>query len=217
MADQTSRTAALTSCLLAVAAWAGPAAAQDTGPPLELPPAPGEQAPILVGEVHAQSVFPIVDGPLCPADATCIFRAGGGVGARIERLLPTGLSLGILYDGWFLDGGGVYEIGVAHLLHFGARYQFLRERLLHPFVGASLGGLIFGDSFGADAIGGAAQLQGGVEIELTAHLALSLAMSWWVLTTTSFTTVQDGVERGRGAGLSVATALQLGLAIFQGP
>lgn len=184
--------------------------------PFELPPPRSELPVRLAGEVSLQLVFPFAQDSLCPEGSDCILGSGGGLGGLLEWRLPSGLGLGIGYDAWFLDGNGVNELSTFQALRFSLRYKLLRDRQVHPYLGGSIGGLVLGDTFDAEAVGGIVDLLLGVEIELSATLAFTAGVVVRFLTTSSFRSNSDGVERAQGFGVDGAAALKVGLVLLQG-
>ncbi|MEM6962903.1 MAG: hypothetical protein AAF550_14345 [Myxococcota bacterium] len=216
---------ALISCCLWVGCSHSSALAQDEAS-FQLPPEPREQPSVLVGEVHTPLVMPVSNDQLCPGTvgagedaqrARCLFRLGGGIGGSLERRWNNGFAILTGAEFWFLDGNGVYELGVLQLLYGGVRYGMLPHRMVHPYVEITGGGLLFGDSFRVDSAGGAFGAGFGIEIELSAEVSLRIGNSWWFFSTTEFEADSDGLKRSVGSGLDVATTLQIGLAIFQAP
>jgi len=127
-----------------------PVRAQEFDPP----PPPSELPPTLAGEIHLGLVSPIRAGKLCPAHADCIFNGGGGIGGDLEWRYSRGLGIGVGYEGFFLDGNGVYELTVIQILRAILRYRMLLQSLAHPYVGVGAGVAIFGDKFHYAALGG---------------------------------------------------------------
>ena len=143
-----------------------------------------------------------------------MFGGGAGLGGVLEWRWPSGLGMGLGYDLWLLDGNGVHELSTMQAVRWTLRYHFLPDRLVHPWVGGGLGGLLFGDTFAADAGGVLADLQAGVEVELTASLAFTVGLLARFFTTSSFRTASDGVERADDVGLNGALVLTAGLVLL---
>lgn len=181
--------------------------------PFEPPPPPEEHAPVIAGEVHLDVVFPFADRPLCPPGDACVFGGGGGIGGLVEWRYPTGWAVGAGYDVWLLDGNGVHELSTLQALRFVARRFFLRERQLHPFVGAAIGGLLFGDAFRRNAGGGLVDVFAGFELEIVPTLAFVVGIGVRLFATSAFTSRSDEVERAQKFGVDGAAMLQVGLAL----
>ncbi len=88
------------------------ACAQDEGAShVEAPPAPELREPELMAQVHLGAVIPIERTDICPGDSLCVLGGGAIVGVEIERRWPFGLGILVAYDAWFVDSGGVFELG----------------------------------------------------------------------------------------------------------
>ena len=185
--------------------------AQAPADAFEPPPPPEAHAPVVAGEVHLDIVFPFADRPLCPSGGACVFGGGGGIGGIIEWRYPSGWALGAGYDVWLLDGNGVHELSTLQALRFVARHYFLRERQVHPFVGAAIGGLLFGDAFRRNAGGGLVDVFAGFELEIVPTLAFVADVGVRLFATSPFTSRSDGVDRASRFGIDGAATLRVGL------
>jgi len=188
-----------------------PVRAQEFDPP----PPPSELPPTLAGEIHLGLVSPIRAGKLCPAHADCIFNGGGGIGGDLEWRYSRGLGIGVGYEGFFLDGNGVYELTVIQILRAILRYRMLLQSLAHPYVGVGAGVAIFGDKFHYAALGGSVDFSLGVELEVSHLLAARFGLGLWLGTYGSFVSVNDGVHRASSLDIAVAGTLQIGLVILE--
>ncbi len=205
--------------IFAVAVTLATVARADDPPPhrFELPRAPLDLEPVLGGEAHFSVVAPISRAPLCPDGADCIFNAGVGVGGTIERRWVSGLALGLGYDVWLLDSSGVYELGIMQFVRATARYAFMPMNVVHPFIGVSIGALLFGDTLEVSTVGLEVEALGGIEVELTEAFGLWLAMPVRVLSTAAFVTRRDRVSRASDIGANLALALQAGIVVVDVP
>ncbi|MCC6875476.1 MAG: hypothetical protein IT378_14305, partial [Sandaracinaceae bacterium] len=179
--------------ILALAlALSAPAAAQrPTEVHVRPPPAPEAREPELLIGVHLGFVAPVVRSDICPGDTPCVLGGGAVVGAEVERRWAFGLGVLVGYDLWFVEAGGVFELGVVQLVRAGARYTFDTGTLVHPSVQIGAGALVFGDTFLISTVGGEVELGAGCEIELTDSVGLSLGARGWIFTTSPFTTGRD--------------------------
>jgi len=184
---------------------------------LELPRRPDELPAALSIEVHLAAVASVASSALCPRGADCIFGSGGGVGGSLERRWPSGLALGLAYDAWFVESGGVWELGVLHVLSARIRWALLQSRSVHPFAWLGVGALVFGDTLRIATVGAAGDVAVGLEVEVTETIALSFALPFRVFTTAPFVTVRDRVPRADQAGVNVGFAIQAGLVIVATP
>ena len=130
-------------------------------------PEPEAQEPVLAYEVHAGVVAPLATGPICPSGAACVLGGGGGVGALVLRRWPSGLTVGVGYDAWFVDSGSVFELGTLHAVRAVVRHAWLAALRVHPFAGGAVGAMGLGDLFRVSAFGLALDAEIGVEVELT--------------------------------------------------
>jgi hypothetical protein len=180
---------------------------------IELPPDPYSLDPVVSVGFHLGLVVPVARDPLCPSGSDCVFQGGGSFGVVLERRWPSGPAIGLGYQLWFLDASGIYELGLMQELRAQFRYLFLMEAILHPFLGAGIGAVVFGDTFAVATVGVAVDAFLGVELELTETISVHVAIPWRVFRTDSFTTRRDRVRRAEEAGFNVAASLELGLAI----
>ena len=213
-------TEAIRTCLLAgIATLASlhPIAGAAQDDVFELPPPPETLPPHRAGEFQVAMVFPVQREPLCPEGRACVFGGGGGIAATLEWRWPRGVALGVGYDVWFLDGNGVYEIASLQYLRGRFRYYGFRRSLVHPFVGASVGAILFGDVFQQNAFGAGVEGAAGIELEITATLSFTAALAARFFATGPFNSDSDGVRRSDGFGVNSALALQFGLVLIEGP
>ena len=191
-------------------AWAdGPHV--DTTPHLS-----GSRGSVLGAELHLAAVLPLVD-VLCPnggtagASSACLLNEGMGVGGSVERRWQFGGALLLGYDLSFLSGSGVYEVGVLQTLRVGAKWVVPLDTSLKPYLEASVGALVFGDSFTIATAGGCLQFGLGGELEFADNLSLVGGVVFRGFSTGSFITPNDMVTRGSDPGANVAVMVQLGV------
>jgi hypothetical protein len=188
--------------------------AAPSAPTVEPPPAPSSREGELLAHVHLGSVVPLERSDICPGESICVLGAGAVVGVQIERRWPFGLGVSVAYDAWFVDSGGVFELGTAQIMRAVLAYTFAQEWSVHPTLHLGAGALIFGDTFLVSTVGGAIDLGVTVEIELTASVVLFFGTQGWLFTTGPFTTSRDRTTRSEGLGINAALQLNLGLAIL---
>lgn len=194
---------------------AAPAAAQAGDPPhVQAPPAPDAREAELNAALHLGAVFPIERADICPGDSLCVLGSGGALGVEIERRWPFGIGISVAYDAWFVDSGGVFELGVVQVVRAAVRYTFLLEQMVHPSLHIGAGALIFGDTFLVETVGGALDLGVSAEIELTDSVVLTGGAAFWMFTTSPFTTGRDRTRRSEGLGLNMALSAHVGLTIL---
>jgi hypothetical protein len=190
---------------------APPAQAQEPDESFELPPLPADLPAELVITVFFPAFAPVFDGHVCPAGETCVLGGGGGIGARIERRWSSGLGIALSYEAWFANSNGIYEIGVMQTLQMLVRYMFLPENVVHPWVGASVGGIIFGDTFRVATVGFVVDLLFGLSWELSHTVSFVAAAGLRLFALDAFEA--DRVLRAEGFGVDGTLEMQVGVAI----
>ena len=200
--------------VLALASMSSHAAAQQIAAHVDAPPAPERVAPELNVALRLGAVQPLESADICPGESLCVLGAGGSFGIEIERRWPIGVGIAVAYDAWFVDSGGVFELGIGQIIRAAVDYAFLLESMVHPTVHIGGGALVFGDTFLVETVGGALEAGAGVEIELTESVVLDGGAALWLFSTTPFTTGRDRTMRSRGAGLNLGLQVSVGLTIL---
>jgi hypothetical protein len=197
----------------------GPADAPAAGEPpsVELTPPPSREPAFWAGYLHLDFAIPVARGAVCPSGAACILEGGGGIDLGVERRLPSGLSIGLAYGAIFLDGGGVFEIGVLQFLGPRFRYGFLPDRRAHPFLAAGPMLVLFGETFELQTAGGGFELEAGVDVELDPSLRLRVSLPLRAFVLSEFTTRNDGVRRADGFGVDAVLFIRVGLVVLDVP
>lgn len=215
--DGPGRTLALAGVLGLVVGLASPVGAQAPGPAgarhVRPPPAPETHQPELLAEIHTGGVIPLERSDICPGDSLCVLGGGGVIGVEIERRWPMGLGVSVAYDVWFVDSGGVFELGSVQTVRAAVRYVFGYEWQVHPAIQIGAGALVFGDTLSVSTVGGALEIGASAEVELTESVSLTAGAQAWLFTTTPFTTGRDRTMRSEGLGLNAALQLNVGLLI----
>lgn len=181
---------------------------------VEPPPAPEQRAPELIAQVHLAAVIPLERTDICPGESLCVLGGGADVGVEIERRWPFGLGVLVAYDAWFVDSGGVFELGVAQIVRAAVKYVFLGDDSVHPAIHLGVGALVFGDTLIVSTVGGAIELGASCELELTESVALTFGTQGWLFTTIPFTTARDRTPRSEGLGINAALQINMGLSIL---
>lgn len=207
--------AAVPATLVAALLAASAASAQDA-PRVEPPPAPQDLPATLSVEVHGTFEAPIERSAICPPAEGCVLGLGVGVGAQIERRTADRVGLFAAYDFWLLDANGVFELGALHAARGGIRYVIDDSWLVHPFIDAAIGFVVFGDTGNVATVGGVITAGGGAELELSEAVAFVAAAEAWVFATTPFET-RDAITRADPFGVNVALQITLGIAVVVGP
>lgn len=202
----------LWAVIAAVWLCASAASAQLEGE-FRVPPNPRELPPRWALEVHIDGIFAADTDSLCPPQVRCVYAGGGGVGASAELRWPVGLGVFANYDAWFLDSGSVFELGVQQGLSLGGRYTAANSSMVHPVIDASVGFMVYGDTFRAETVGLLLSGKVGVQFELSQYFGIFGGVGVRAFTHSRFTTERDNVQRGRGELFSQALFLQLALTI----
>ncbi len=197
-----------------VASFSAPSVAQAQR--FELPPAPDDLPAMIVGTVWFSAVFPLVNVHSCPSGAECVLNGGGGIGGGIERRWSSGMGIGLEYEAWFLNSGGIYELGTMQAITAYARHLLARDNVIHPYLGAGIGGVIFGDTLRVDTVGLALNLHSGFEWEISESISVIVALVARFIVLEGFTTGADGVQRADGFGVDAFLGLRFGVAITGG-
>lgn len=202
------------TCLAGVPPAARAQPERPSAPHVEPPPPPASRQPELLAHVHLGAVIPLERSDICPGESICVLGAGAAVGVEIERRWPFGLGVSVAYDAWFVDSGGVFELGTAQIVRAVLKWAFADEWSIHPTVHLAAGALVFGDTFLVATVGGAVDVGLSAEIELTDSVMLLFGAQGWLFTTSPFTTPRDRTARSPGLGLSAALQLNVGLSIL---
>lgn len=164
--------------------------------------------------VRLGAVFPVERADICPGDSLCVLGSGGSFGVEIERRWPIGIGISVAYDAWFVDSGGVFELGIVQVVRAAVRYTFELHSIVHPALHVGAGALVFGDTFLVETVGGALDVGLGAEIELTDSVVIEGGAGFWLFTTSPFTTGRDRTRRSEGLGLNLAISSHVGLTIL---
>ena len=202
---------------LACVAAAPLARGQDAAPSqpsVEAPPAPANREAELLVHVRAGAVIPLERSDVCPGEALCVLGAGADVGVEVERRWPMGFGVGVGYEAWFVDSGGVFELGTVQIVRAVLAYTFALDWSVHPRIHLGAGALVLGDTFSVSTVGGTLDFGSTLEIELTSEVALFFEASTTFFTTAPFTTSRDLTLRAEGLGINAALQLGLGLSIL---
>lgn len=182
--------------------------------PFAIPPSPARAPPRLALEVHTGVTTPLDNQALCPRRAGCVLRAGGGVGASLERRWPSGFGVLGAYDAWFLDSDSVYELAVQQVLRAGLRYTMPTDYVFHPIFELSVGAMGLGDTFRIATVGYVGQVLAGAELELTESYGVRGGVGMRFFSHSTFETQRDGVKRGDDGVFSEALFIEVGLTVM---
>lgn len=180
---------------------------------VEPPPAPLEHEPVLMVEVHGSAQVPVLRETICPQAYRCVFGAGIGVGAQLERRESSGLGLFAGYDLWLMDGGSVFEVSVLHAIRLGVRWVIEDWYQIHPFLDAAVGFLAFGDTATVSTVGGTVTVGGGAELEASDTVTVGTSVQGWMISLAPFTSAADSARRAEDFGINFAVEVTLGVSV----
>jgi opacity protein-like surface antigen len=208
--------------LLVSSLIATPAAAQEL-PDLSLPDPslpPPTPPPIsshylqygvaLTGETVASA------GEICPrATDNCILGDGGGLTLRMGYRSRGPWYLGGAYEFSRQDSANLLRLAILQQLRAELRVHLTRVTRLSPYVGAALGGVIYGNEWGLDTWGGGSAIGVGLEFQVTSSIVLNIATNYRQLFLRRW---RDGAAQLRAAGpldfgLAHIIALEFGFEI----
>lgn len=183
------------------------------------PPPPPELAPDWWElELGASALVPLERSAMCPGVSTlgraasCVINAGVGLGMRLTYRSPDGMGWLVAYDLWVLDSANVYEVALAHTVRGGFRYVLDASSRFQPWVGATVGVMLFGEPAAVATAGGVVTAGGGVHAELDDDFAVFASANAWVFATAPFQT-SDGARRSDPFGVNVSLEIMLGAVI----
>ncbi|NUP06661.1 MAG: hypothetical protein HOW73_11455 [Polyangiaceae bacterium] len=152
----------------------------------------------------------VAPGEIWPSDAAapCILGPGGGPVLR-GAYRPAGpWYIGGAYQFAKLDSNNLYRLGILQELRAEMRYFFDVGSRFTPYATWALGGMIYGNEFGADTGGVTTFAGGGVELEITRFAVLSLNLAYQPMLFFGF---DDSAGQERLAGVAHFIHLDLGI------
>jgi hypothetical protein len=211
--------------LLAVATFASiPCRAQLPDPSLPDPTMPASTPPpisahylqygvAVTGEAVASA------GEVCPRATTnslpCILSHGGGLTVRVGYRGRGAWYLGGAYEFSRQDSANLLRLAILQQLRAELRLYLTRVTRLAPYLGASVGGAIYGNEWALDTWGVASAFGAGLEFQVTPTIVLNVGALYRQLLLHSWT---DGAGQARatgplGFGLAHMVALEFGFEI----
>lgn len=196
------------------------AAGQDDAPPdrhhVTPPPNPEDRQPELLANVHLGSIFQFSAADICPGGASCVLGNGAALGVSLEWRWPTGLGTFLGYEVWFVDSGGVFELGTAQIVRAGLVYAFQTGARLRPIARIAAGALVFGDTGLISTVGGAVDAGLAGELELTSSASLTLGADLRLFTTTPFVSARDDTLRTESLNIALYTYIGIAIVTVRG-
>lgn len=108
----------------------------------------------------------------------CILGNGGGPVIRLGYRTPGPWYVGGAYEFVKMDSGNLYRLGIFQQLRAELRYLPDIGSRVAPFFTAGLGGVAYGNEWGAETGGGVITMGAGVEIEVTRHAIVGAGINY---------------------------------------
>jgi len=166
----------------------------------------------LTGETVASA------GQVCPEtvdNLPCILGDGGGLTVRVGYRSRGPWYLGGAYEFSRQDSSNLLRLAILQQLRAEARLHLTRVTRLTPYVGAALGGVIYGNEWALDTWGACSAIGLGLEFQVTPSIVLNIAMNYRQLFLREWTD-GAGAERATGPlgfGLAHIVAVEFGFEI----
>ena len=157
-------------------------------------------------------------GQVCPrtmSSLPCILSDGGGLTVRVGYRGRGAWYLGGAYEFSRQDSANLLRLAILQQLRAELRLYLTRVTRLAPYVGASVGGAIYGNEWGLDTWGAASAFGLGLEFQVTPSIVLNVGALYRQLLLRSWT---DGAGQPRATGpldfgLAHMVALEFGFEI----
>jgi hypothetical protein len=166
----------------------------------------------LTGETVASA------GQVCPRTENslpCILSDGGGLTVRIGYRTRGPWYLGGAYEFSRMDSSNLLRLAILQQLRAEVRLHLARVTRLSPYLGAALGGMVYGNEWGLDTWGGASAIGAGLEFQVTPTIVLNVALNYRQLLLRRWTDTA-GQRRAAGPlgfGLAHVVAFEFGFEI----
>jgi opacity protein-like surface antigen len=166
----------------------------------------------LTGEAVASA------GQVCPRTTNnlpCILSDGGGLTVRVGYRGRGAWYLGGAYEFSRQDSANLLRLAILQQLRTELRLYLTRVTRLAPYVGAAVGGAIYGNEWDLDTWGAASAVGVGTEFQVTPSIVLNVGALYRQLLLRRWT---DGAGESRaigplGFGLAHMVALEFGFEI----
>jgi opacity protein-like surface antigen len=145
----------------------------------------------------------------------CILGNGGGLAIRVGYRARGPWYLGGAYEFSRQDSANLLRLPILQQLRGELRVHLTRVTRLSPYLGASAGGVIYGNEWGLDTWGASAAVGAGLEFQVTSSIVLNIALNYRQLFLRRW---RDGAGQLRAAGpldfgLAHMVALEFGFEI----
>jgi hypothetical protein len=166
----------------------------------------------LTGEAVASA------GQVCPRTSSslpCILSDGGGLTVRVGYRGRGAWYLGGAYEFSRQDSANLLRLAILQQVRAELRLYLTRVTRLAPYLGASVGGAIYGNEWALDTWGAASAFGAGLEFQVTPSIVLNVGALYRQLLLRRWI---DGAGQARAAGplgfgLAHMVALEFGFEI----
>lgn len=149
-------------------------------------------------------------GATCSSNAVkpCILGSGGGLAIRGGYRSPGPWYVGGAYEFSKMDSSNLYRLGILQQLRFELRYLPDIGYRTAPYVSWGVGGVLYGNEWGAETGGAMVFLGAGVSLEITRLAVLGLALNYKPVLMAGWT---DTANQQRETGLAQFVGLEIQL------
>ena len=158
-------------------------------------------------------------GQVCPGGSVpgvgCILGDGAGLTVRVGYRSRGPWYLGGAYEFSRQDSSNLLRLAILQQVRAELRVHLTRVTRLSPYLGASLGGAIYGNEWGLDTWGAISGIGAGLAFQVTPSIVLNIALNYRQLFLRQWTD-GTGQERASGPldfGLAHIVALEFGFEI----
>jgi hypothetical protein len=149
------------------------------------------------------------------SDEYCILGDGGGLLIRVGYRSRGPWYLGGAYEFSRQDSSNLLRLAILQQVRAELRVYLTRVTRVSPYLGASLGGAIYGNEWGLDTWGGVSGIGAGLATQVTPTIVLNIALNYRQLFLRRWT---DGAGQVRATGpldfgLAHIVALEFGFEI----
>jgi hypothetical protein len=192
--------------MLALLALCPPAWAEDTRPS----PPPSSFHYLQYGvAVAAETV--VSAGDVCPSTAVapCILGSGFGPAIRFGYRSRESWYLGGAYEFSRQDPSSLLRLAILQQLRAEVRYYPVAGRRLVPYGMGAVGGILYGNEWGAETGGAEASVGAGLEYQVTGTSVVGAALHYRSLIVKGWTDSAGEVRAERFVGLGLAHLIAL--------
>jgi hypothetical protein len=119
-------------------------------------------------------------GGICPTNALnpCILGSGVGLALRAGYRTRGPFYVGGAYEFSRQDSSNLLRLAILQQVRGEARYYLLEESRLTPYLAAAVGGVLYGNEWGADTGGLSAYLGVGAELQVSRTTVVGAALGY---------------------------------------